>query len=774
MTGKEETPAPSEGGASNVRRSITGDLVIGLVLIVALVSIMAISLNHWLLSKKIKNHFDEKSKEYLTYLQDSLTIPLWNYDQDGIGNICSLFLKNELVTGLKVTDSLGQVIFENILEEPEFKMVSGRVLFADQVIGHIEMSLTNRIYKDNNRQLLLLSLITFLIVVVVLILFTTLFVNIFLKKPLSHLMNRIDQIAKGEYESAFPPKPEQREIREIISAFNRMAQKIESRENSLHHVNATLRQEIEERKQAEKSLAESEFRFRLFFNSSPDGIVLADFEGKILNVNKSLVRMTGYDVTEFKNQNIMDFTPSKYHDNILSDIELIKKGIIKDAPFEIECFKKDGSLIPVTARGWTITDEQSNPLILGLFVKDITKEKSLIQEKATLEKQLRHTQKMEAIGTLAGGIAHDFNNILGGIMAYADLSMTRTPAGDEKLKNYTVRILEGANRAKDLIQQILQFSRGDSSAVTLTALKPVVKEAIKLLQATLPSTIEVSAEILANKDLIMGDATQIHQIIMNLCTNAYHAMREKGGKLTVKIENIKLEKTEWFQGSEVHPGEYVKLSVEDTGHGIPPDIQDQIFDPYFTTKKVNEGSGLGLSVTMGIVKSHNGLIRFNSHLNQGTVFNVFLPLMKTGVSKDIASPPPRISAGHGERILIVDDENIFLEAVREYLEISGYRVTDSQSSMKALEIFRDDPHSFDLLITDQTMPEMTGVQMTSEIRKLNPTIPIILCTGFSDIVSEETAGNCGVTHFLMKPVSGKNLAAIVAEELKLSARQRQT
>ncbi len=385
------------------------------------------------------------------------------------------------------------------------------------------------------------------------------------------------------------------------------------------------------------------------------------------------------------------------------------------------------------------------------------------RETRTLTRQLQQTQKMEAIGTLAGGIAHDFNNILSGMIGYTELALVRISDEDKKLQGYLNKMLTSCNRAKDLVQQILKFSRRNDSVMGGLSVLPILKESIKLMRSTLPSYIKIRERFNADADLIVGDPTQIHQVIMNLCTNAYHAIRD-GGALTISLQNVTFFEPKEFMSLKAPPGEYVKLTVSDTGQGIAMDILPRIFEPYYTTKKTNEGTGLGLAVVLGIVKSHNGLMQVESTPGLGSRFDVFLPLAK-GMPLEKAHITQGLSEGNGEKILVVDDEEFFVDVLREHLEAMGYDVTAGHSSRKILEIFKEEPFGFDLLITDQAMPEMTGFQLVSKVRKLNRDIPVILCTGYSEAASEETIRDYGINRLLMKPVSRRDLAAAVNDLL---------
>ena len=404
------------------------------------------------------------------------------------------------------------------------------------------------------------------------------------------------------------------------------------------------------------------------------------------------------------------------------------------------------------------------PIALGLFIRDISIEKLLAAQKTALEQQLQHTRKMEAIGTLAGGIAHDFNNILGGIIGFAELAQEHAPFDVPRLSHFHLRLIEGCNRATELVEQILKFSRQKPMEMQPACITPLVKEVIQFLRAGLPSTIEIVSFLEADTDWVTADLTQLHQVLVNLCTNAYHAMKPGGGRLTVSMKTVHLDTVRRFQGLEIEPGDYLLLEIADTGCGIPAQFRERVFEPYFTTREPNEGTGLGLSVSFGIVKDHNGLIEFDSRSGKGTRFQVFLPTAekKSETSATALSPIPQ---GAQERILLVDDELFFLDALREHLEHLNYNVVGFQSSMSALNSFCEHPEYFDLVITDQTMPKMTGVQLIAEMRLILPDIPIILCTGFSETVSESTAEQYGISKFIMKPIHRATLGRAVSELL---------
>jgi nitrogen-specific signal transduction histidine kinase/ActR/RegA family two-component response regulator len=397
---------------------------------------------------------------------------------------------------------------------------------------------------------------------------------------------------------------------------------------------------------------------------------------------------------------------------------------------------------------------------------DITDRKRAEEEKKKLAAQLQQSHKMEAIGTLAGGIAHDFNNILSVILGYTEIAIEDELPEDAPAKASLKEVFNAGLRAKDLVKQILVFSRQGESEKKPISLNAIVKETAKLLRATIPTNIEIRKNILLKEGLILADLTQIHQIILNLCTNAAYAMRENGGWLELNLSEVSIGMEDTRELSILRPGIYFKLSVTDTGHGMDQLTREQIFDPFFTTKPKEEGTGLGLSVVHGIVKDHGGHITVESVLGKGTSFNVYLPKMVSPGTMEIEEP---VSIQTGtEKILVVDDELSVADFMVKTLQNLGYQVTGMSSSKKALDTFRLHPEAFDLVITDQTMPEMTGDVLTQGIISIRPDIPVILCTGFSHQITKEYAEALGIKELLMKPILRNQLAESVRRAIDLS------
>jgi signal transduction histidine kinase/ActR/RegA family two-component response regulator len=384
------------------------------------------------------------------------------------------------------------------------------------------------------------------------------------------------------------------------------------------------------------------------------------------------------------------------------------------------------------------------------------------KNRTRLEQELMQAQKMEAIGTLAGGIAHDFNNILGAILGYADLALEDCPPGSQVARDLE-EVIQAGNRARDLVKQILAFSR--QAETDKIPLQPsiIVKEIIKLLRSSLPTTIDIQQNIVQDTGLILADPTQIHQILMNLCTNAYHAMEETGGILSISIKMKVLSQEDLVSVPHVQPGNFVHLSVKDSGEGITPEIQEKIFDPYFTTKKTGKGTGMGLAIVHGIVKSCGGYITCRSRIGEGTVFDIFLPSIEEHAVPE-TRPFELIPVGT-ERILFIDDESMLATMGQAMLERLGYSVTVQTSSLEALSTFKNQPNAFDLVITDQTMPGMTGADLAREMLQIRPNLPIILCTGYSNLISEEKAKSLGIKGFALKPLARKDIAGIIRKVL---------
>ncbi|MGD9853196.1 MAG: response regulator [Nitrospirales bacterium] len=431
----------------------------------------------------------------------------------------------------------------------------------------------------------------------------------------------------------------------------------------------------------------------------------------------------------------------------------------------------DGSMRWIRARTFPIRNGQGEVIRIAGVAEDITQQKRVEEALTKSERHFRQSSRMEAIGTLAGGIAHDFNNILTAILGYTELALATVPKSSRTQRNLQ-EVLTAGHRAKHLVQQILTFSRQSGPGKRSIPLHTILREALKLLRATIPSTITIQHSIKTEANIV-ADPTQIHQVLINLCTNAEYAMREEGGVLHLTLEDVNVTDQTVQALSELAVGEYVRLTVRDTGIGMTPEVLERMFDPFFTTKPIGEGSGMGLAVVHGLVTSHGGAILVDSGIGRGTKIEVYLPKAQNPVWEHVPDQGP-IPVGR-ETILFVDDEETIVRLGQELLTSLGYSVEVETHSPQALATFKQDPHRFDLVITDQTMPSMTGEMLSRELLRIRPDLPIILCTGFSHIMSAEKAKALGIQAYLMKPLAIRDLAPIVRHVLdKTTSRLAET
>jgi len=511
--------------------------------------------------------------------------------------------------------------------------------------------------------------------------------------------------------------------------------------------------DITERKKAE----EERIRLARAIEHAAECVIITDSHGYVQYVNPAFEEVTGYKKEEILQKSIFVIENKKMDKDYSDGIwEIISKGHVWTG--NIINQKKDRTPYEVETSISSIENASGAVINYICVARDVTNEKRL-------ERHVRQSQKLEAIGTLAGGIAHDFNNILAIMMGYTELALR-----DIKESTITAKKLEGVlkagERARDLVRQILAFSRQTEKERKPVRISPIIKETLNFLRASLPSTIEIKKNIEVNS-MILGDPTQVHQILMNLCTNASYAMKDRGGILEITLKEIEIEEEDLCTYPDLSPGTYVNLIVSDTGCGIDEVTMERIFEPFFTTKKPGEGTGMGLSVVHGIVKSYGGTITVISEEHKGTTFSIILPKLASGTIAEplVFKPLPR---GHGN-ILFVDDEEELAILEKENLEELGYNVTAVTGSVEALKLYRENPGHFDLIITDHTMPFITGLELIEEIRKTSPSMPFILTTGFGDLISDEKASEIGIKKLIKKPFKLYELAEVISSILNRDA-----
>jgi signal transduction histidine kinase/CheY-like chemotaxis protein len=503
--------------------------------------------------------------------------------------------------------------------------------------------------------------------------------------------------------------------------------------------------DISEQHKAKEALRNSELRLRTILDTLTSSVVHLDMDLKVLWPNQAACARSQMSRPDIIGQ------PCYF-------IWFNRKTVCPDCPVQAAMAKGTPQLRQkksADGKTWRI---------LGCPVKDdagqivsFVEVAEEIGDRLKMEEQLRQAQKMESLGTLAGGIAHDFNNILAAILGYTELAI-HEKQNAEGSSDFLKEIYKAGERAKDLVRQILTFSRRGDTKLQPLRIELIVKEALKLLRSSLPTTINIVQKIEADLDPILADPIQIHQIIMNLCTNASHAMTPDGGELMVTLAHEELGRETFRRLVDLKPGHYLRLTVSDTGCGMTPETIAAIFDPYFTTKDQGEGTGLGLAVVHGIVQEYGGDIRVQSEPGKGTTFKLYFPAIKakaTVANRDDTILP----RGKGERILVVDDEPSILKVMRHHLTVLGYRATTERDSQQALALFTADPTAFDLVITDMTMPKMTGDRLARAILSIRPAIPVILCTGYNRHIDTQQVKAAGIATLLMKPLSQKNLAS---------------
>jgi PAS domain S-box-containing protein len=543
---------------------------------------------------------------------------------------------------------------------------------------------------------------------------------------------------------------------------------LEEAQNELRAAHQELEARVEirtlELARANEDMRMSEEKHRNILESIDEAYFEVDLKGNMTFFNESACHIGGYARSELMNMNYRQYTSPETAKVLSAVFNKIYKTGEKGSLYDFELTKKDRSTRKMELSVNLMRNSEGEAIGFRCIARDITVRRQDEEEKRRLQDRLQRAERMEAIGTLAGGIAHDFNNILSAVLGYTEMALGE-PNLDDHLRPHLDQIFKAGERARDLVKQILDFSRQNYEKPRPLRVCPIINEVLKLLRASLPSTIKICRDIREDLDTVFADPTQIHQILMNLCTNAAHAMRETKGELKVSLVPVEIKpRDSLITHHGLTPDMYLKLTVSDTGAGIDKEIMDRIFDPFFTTKKPGEGTGLGLSVVYGIVKSYGGTITVESEVGKGTEFNVYLPLLTEVEVKQQAKVEAPIPGGK-ERILFVDDEAALVKLATSMLSRLGYEVIGRTSSLEALELFRTGYDSFDLVITDMTMPNVTGSELAKQLIHIRPDMPVILCTGFSEAMTPEKARDIGARELIMKPIVQRQMAEAIRRVL---------
>jgi PAS domain S-box-containing protein len=537
---------------------------------------------------------------------------------------------------------------------------------------------------------------------------------------------------------------------ELARMTRALSRRVAARTADLRKSNEQLYQELIGRREAEHSLRATEEKYRGFFDHAVEGAYQSTPAGKYLSINPALARLYGYASVGEMQDAVGDIAEDIYVDPTMRQrfqAMIERDGEVRNLEYQVR--RRDGTAIWISenarvARGW-----RGKVLYYEGTIQDITRRKLAEAEAARLGLQLLQAQKMEAVGTLAGGIAHDFNNILAAILGYAEMALEDIPP-DSPASASIAEVIKAARRAREHVRQILTFSRQSAPLRKPVRVGEIVREVVGLMRSTIPSRIRIEREDLTDNDWAVADAGQLHQVLVNLCANASQAMAGRDGELWVRLENVNLVPPMPAPLGHLAPGDFLKLSVRDTGTGIPPDVLPRIFEPFFTTKPVGEGTGLGLSVVHGIVRDHGGEIQVETAPGTGTTFTVWLP-GADAATLEPAATSTRLS-GAGQRIMVVDDEEVLNALYTLWLERLGYASRTHTSSLAALEEIQAAPGQYDLVITDQTMPELTGVQLAKAIREVRPDLPVILCTGRADDLEVASNPPENIRRVLQKPM----------------------
>jgi PAS domain S-box-containing protein len=514
----------------------------------------------------------------------------------------------------------------------------------------------------------------------------------------------------------------------------------------------------------ERALGESEERYALAMDGANEGHFDWDLATDRLYLSSTMAMLEGQGKDHVTTTRTAWLTQIEIHPDDLTRLEAALRDHFqgRTPSFECEYRVRDGDWRWLLARGRCLRDEEGKPYRFVGSAIDVTAQKQAQSDRDQLEVQLRQSQKMEAMGTLAGGIAHDFNNILGAILGYGELAQQESKPGSP-LRRYVDNVMHAAERAKALVDRILGFSRSGLGERAYVPIQPVIEETLELIAASLPANIRLERSLLAGDAALIGDSTQLHQVAMNLCTNAVHAM-EQGGILNVSLESVDVAEAQLVSRGSLSPGPYIRLVIKDTGVGIRPDVVERIFDPFFTTRGVGKGTGLGLSLVHGIVTDLGGAIHVDSVPGEGTTFEIWLPVT-TEVGKPAIETVRELPRGHGETVMVVDDEPTLVALAEEMLAGLGYEPVGFESSSIALQAFRAKPERFDLLLTDEAMPDLVGTELAHEILLLRSDVPIILMSGHGGAALAHRAQAIGVKEVLHKPLQRADLAESLARAL---------
>ena len=732
--------------------------------LIFVVSLISTSVGYFLYVKRIHTQYEGLADEHTKHLVKAITMPLWMMEYKGVQELCEVFNDaTPWMVSLTVTDANGQTIC-SLKKESLSPSISrhSEITHDGVLVGKVSVAFTTELAKKDIFQVFLVHLAIIAFIGISLFVVIALVVRNTISKPMLRFAECMKNIAAGNYDITVPNRFSYREFSLILREMLNMAEEIKKREKTLKAVNEDLEREIERREQAAREREESEAKFRAVMSVASDGVIIIKPDGDIDYSNRAAEQLFGYSEEELRKLTVCDLFSE-------SDREVLRRYVLEreqlgSSVCEMTAIMKDGSTVPVEVSLAHTFDVDVPVNRVVAIVRDISWRKEMAREKEEAMERMYRLQKFEAIGTLASGIAHDFNNILTIIMGYAELARLSSPE-EAPVQEYLSQVSNACLRAKDLIQQIFAIGRPQPSDVISFDPGLLIKETVKFLRASVPSSIEIRYKIPSERVLIVANPSQIQQVLINLCTNSVHAMESVGtGVLSIELEKIVIDKPKTCFFSTLPFGNYLRLTVSDTGCGIPPDVLPKIFDPYFTTKGPTKGTGLGLSVVRNIVMSCGGDMEVMSEPGKGTTMVVYIPVTseEKGVSNGVSVEQRlEVKNGGGRCILFVDDERHITDLATLTLTSAGYRVCAFNDPRDALKYFQEHADDVDIVVSDITMPHIQGDALAKTISSIRPDVPIILCTGYGITFSSESLRELGVKELIYKPFPGKKLLEVV-------------
>ena len=713
------------------RRTVASELTLWLSIITTIIAFVLGGVYTYVAARSVTTRLITEANRTADELSQVLVSPLFNFDQTAAQEIANIYLRSGRVKGLFITaEGMGEVFNNHVKTLSSLPRLSRKIVKDDTQIGSIELIFNdNQIALAKNRALKT----TFFTVLLLLLLYTlslSFILRHILVKPLAGLGERLQALVDGSFSGRLTPLP-QKDLNTIVIAANRMFEEISSQT---------------------KTLRENERNYREIYNATSDAIFIHNLDGTLLDVNQTMLDMYGYTRNEI--HTLGEGALSGESPFGPKERRVMVARALAEGPqlFKWRARKKDGSFfwVEVALKEARLGNQQ----VVLAFVSDIS-------QREQLEEQLRQAQRMEAIGMLAGGIAHDFNNILSAILGYTELSLKQVD-DSSKTFGHLKQVERASLRARELVRQILTFSRKQEPKKEVLPLAAVVSEAMNLMRSSMPVTVKI-VQHLDSHSLVEVDASQIHQVILNICTNGFQAMPESSGTLVISLNDITLPEDDNGDDLELPAGKYVILAIEDNGSGMEKAVLDRIFDPYFTTRKSERGTGLGLSVVQGIVKKHQGKILVESVPDKGTVFRLIFPV--TGKPRTLGGVHT-VTADYarGQRIIVVDDEESIRHLMKEILTQAGYDVEVFADGLSAWQTISTFFQEIDLLITDLTMPGLTGIELFRKVRAVRSDLPVILCTGYNEM--KDSFRGEDVSACLQKPVTVQELLLTTAKVLK--------